>query len=123
MRIVVLAAALLVLAGCGGGGSLYVLGKTRACLRDKNVRLGPPIDFVATTATGGATRALLPGNTVSIVFGETQSDADNIADEYRRVAATNVGIDDILQEQRNVVLLWHIHPTDAHVSLITGCLK
>jgi hypothetical protein len=123
MRIVALGAALLVLAGCGGSASLYTLGKTRACLRDKNVRLGPPIDFVATTATGGATRALLGGNAVSIVFGETQSDADNIADEYQRVAASNVGISDILQEQRNAVLLWRVHPTDADVGLVTGCLK
>jgi len=110
------------LAGCGGS-HLYTLDKTQRCLRAKHVRLGSPTDFVASSATGGATRVILVGNRATIVFGATQSDADGIADEYRRVAAANVGIDDVLAEVKNAVLLWHAHPSDAQLALITGCLK
>jgi hypothetical protein len=122
-RFGVVVAAVVVLAGCGGGEPHYTLAKTRDCLVGQNVHVGRPVDFVATTATGGATRAFPPGNRVTIVFGETDSDADNIALEYRRVAAANVGIDDVLRQQGNAVMLWHIHPTDAQQNTITGCLK
>jgi hypothetical protein len=34
-----------------------------------------------------------------------------------------VGIDDVLRQQQNAVMLWHEHPSDADLSEITGCLK
>jgi hypothetical protein len=123
---IALSAASLVLfaSGCGSGGSpLYSLRKTRLCLNAKHVKLGGPLDFVATTATGGALRARLPSNAVTIVFGETIADADNIDQAYRRFRAKNVGIEDVLREDRNVVMLWHEHPADADLAEITGCLK
>jgi hypothetical protein len=114
----------LLVAACGSGGSrLYSPPKTQACLSAKHVRIGGPLDFVATTATGGALKAHLRSNFVTIVFGATTTDADNIDQAYRRFHAKNVGIDDVLREDHNAVLLWHEHPADADLAAITGCLK
>lgn len=113
-----------ILVACGDqSGKLYSLDKTRSCLTEKNVRLGGPLDFVATTATGGALKAHPSSNFVTVVFGETVSDADNINDIYHRVAGKNVGIEDVLRQQKNVVMLWHEHPSNDDLATITGCLK
>ena len=127
MKRIVLSVVLFALGGaaCGGAGesALFSLQKTQACLTAKQVKLGGPLDFVATTATGGAFKARLDGNFVTIVFGDTAADADNIDQAYRRFHAKNVGIEDVLQQDRNAVLLWHEHPADADLAEITGCLK
>jgi hypothetical protein len=34
-----------------------------------------------------------------------------------------VGIDDILRRQGNAVMLWKLHPEDADIATVTGCLK
>jgi hypothetical protein len=112
-------------AACGGAGgsALYTLQKTRSCLTAKHIRVGGALDFVATTATGGALRAHLATNDVKIAFGETSTDADNIDQAYRRFRAANIGIDDVLREDRNAVMLWHTHPSDADMATIGDCLK
>jgi hypothetical protein len=113
------------LAGCGGSGGshLYTLQKTHDCLRAKHVALGGALDFVATTATGGALRAHLTPNFVTITFGATTADANNIDQAYRSFHARNVGIDDVLREDQNAVMLWHEHPSDGDITTITSCLK
>jgi hypothetical protein len=119
-----LGAVCLLAASCGGSGEhLATLAKTRACLTGEDVRIGGSVDFVATTATGGAFKAHFPDNFVTVVFGETVADADNINDAYRRFHAKNVGIDDVLKQQANVVMLWNAHPADADIAKLTGCLK
>ncbi len=115
--------AAILLAGCGKNTPTYSLEKTSDCLTKKGVRLGGPLDFVATTATGGAVRAHLPDNALTLVFGSTPGDADNIDAAYRRFHASNVGIDDVLRQQNNAVMLWQAHPADADIVLVTGCLK
>lgn len=124
-RSLIVLAAVCALAGCGGGGSshLYTAQKAKACLRGLNVKIAPATDFVATTATGGAFRAVFPDNSVTMAFGATQDDANNIADAYRRFHAKNVGIEDVLRQDNNAVMLWHFHPLDASTTLIGGCLK
>jgi len=119
------ASLVLLASACGGSGGsgLHSLQKTQDCLTAKHVKLGGPLDFVATTATGGALMARLPSNFVTIVFGETVADADNIDQAYRRFHAKNVGIDDVLREDGNAVMLWHEHPADADLAEITGCLR
>jgi hypothetical protein len=124
-RSLVLLAAICALAGCGGsaGSHLYTAQNAKTCLRGLNVKIAPADDFVATTATGGAFRAVFPDNSVTMVFGLTQEDANNIADAYRRFHAKNVGIDDVLRQDNNAVMLWHFHPLDASTTLVGGCLK
>ncbi|MBV8080241.1 MAG: hypothetical protein JO186_07695 [Actinobacteria bacterium] len=114
----------LVAAGCGGQ-SRYSLEKTRSCLSSEGVTTSPATDFVATTATGGAFRAKLADNQVTIAFGEKDADAIDIAYAYQRFAFPNVrgNILDVLERYRNAVLLWRDHPQSADLALVTGCLK
>jgi len=114
----------LVAAGCGGQSD-YSLKKTRDCLATEDAKISPARDFVATTATGGAFRARLSDNSVTIAFGERDSDAVDIAYAYERFAFTNVrsNILDVLERYRNAVLLWQKHPASADLALVTGCLR
>ena len=115
----------LVLAGCGGssGPSTFTLENTRLCLKKHGVKLDRKLDFVASTATGGALHAVLPKNAVTIVFGSTDGDATNINEAYHRFVARNVGIEDILRQDKNAVLLFKRHPTDAEIAAIEDCLS
>jgi hypothetical protein len=130
-RLPVIAVAALVaalLAGCGGGSddtskTIYNREQTKTCLQAAGAKLGGELDFVASTATGGAIRAQLPDNFVTIVFGQTIHDADNIAQAYVHFHAKNVGIEDVLHQQGNAVMLWHQHPSEEDLGEVTGCLK
>jgi hypothetical protein len=124
----VIAAVLAATAACGGSGHSgnYAKEATSACLTGKGVSVvsvANSTDFVADSATGGAFRARLPHNRVTVSFGLTLDDADNINQAYRRFHAANVGIDDILRQQGNAVMLWHTHPSNADIATVTGCLK
>jgi hypothetical protein len=124
--VVILAALAALLVACGKPGTAvvrYDRVKTRVCLAHQaGVRIGGKLDFVASTATGGAFRARVPGNLVTIVFGQTLGDADNIEQAYVRFHARNVGITDVLRQQGNVIMLWKQHPEDAQLNLVQGCL-
>ena len=73
-----------VLSACGASGQIYAAAKTRSCLAAHGARIGPASDdLVASTATGGAFRAYLVGNFVTVVFGATVADAKNVDDAYR----------------------------------------
>ena len=127
-RIAVIAAISIAAAACGGSGSakLYAKDATRACLGAKKVQtsaVSSSTDFVADSATGGSFRAQLPHNRVTISFGLTTGDADNIDQAYRTFHAKNVGIEDVLRQQDNAVMLWRFHPSDADVKTVTDCLK
>lgn len=114
-------------AGCGSGGtSNYTREATAACLTKAGLEPKPVVessDFVANSATGGAFSVHLVDNRVTVSFGETTSDADNIDQAYRRFKANNVGIDDVLRRQGNAVMLWHVHPEDNDLATISACLK
>jgi hypothetical protein len=127
-RIAAIACLALTAVACGGSGAakLYAEGPTSACLVKKGLQPKPvpnSTDFVANSATGGAFQVKLPRNAVTVSFGLTDGDADNIDQAYRTFKASNVGIDDVLRSQGNAVMLWHVHPTDADIATITGCLK
>jgi hypothetical protein len=122
--VAVLGLAALLGASCGdGGGKLFSVGKTRSCLAAQGTRLGGQLDFVATTATGGALKAHLGRNFVTIAFGETRADADAINQAYHRFRSKNVGIEDVLRQDANAVMLWHEHPSNEDLAQITSCLK
>ncbi len=114
----------LLAAGCGGGKKTYTLAKTRACLAGQpGVRLVGRVDFVASTALGGAVRVKLPQNQVTIAFALDEPEAARIAQAYRRFRGRNIGIEDVLRPQRNAVLLWVAHPSPEDEQTVTGCLK
>jgi hypothetical protein len=118
---------LIVVSGCGSGGTAaYTKEATEACLRKAALHPTPvseAADFVANSATGGAFTVRLVDNRVTVSFGETDADADNLDQAYRRFKATNVGIDDVLRRQGNALMLWHVHPLDDDLATIAGCLK
>ncbi len=113
-----------VVTGCGSSKS-YSLADTRACLLARGVQIGGKLDFVASTATGGAFVARLGDNTVKIVFGETENDAEQIQLAYDHFALPNVkaGLADVLRRYENTVTLWHEHPQESDLALVVGCLK
>lgn len=92
----------------------------------KGVRVGPVTnaqDFVANSATGGAFRAHLSSNFVTVSFGITLKDAANLVAAYEQFHAAKVGLPDVLRPENNAVMLWHAHPSDPDLATITGCLK
>lgn len=125
IRVAALVLLCALLAGCGGGGNkLYTLSNTKQCLRKQGgVKFGGRLDFVASTATGGAAYVRLPDNALTLVLGESVDDANNINDAYHRFRAKNVGLEDILRQDRNAVLLFREHPTDADVAKVEDCLS
>jgi hypothetical protein len=126
-RLALVAALLLVVAGCGKSSTpLYTKSATTACLEKAGLHPKPVTgtsDFVANSATGGAFHVTVPGNEVTVSFGETVADADNLDQAYRRFRAKNVGIDDVLRRQGNAIMLWHAHPEDTQLGPVTSCLK
>jgi hypothetical protein len=116
---------LLLVVGCGSQ-TKYSAEKTRACLASEDARIKQSTgDFVATTATGGAFIAQLSDNWVTVAFGLQEADAKDIQLAYQTFAFKNVrdNITDVLARYRNAVLLWHEHPANADLALVTGCLK
>jgi hypothetical protein len=127
LRLTVLAAFVVLLAAACGppGPKVYSETKSRACMAEHGLHIAsPPVsDFVANTALGGAFHAKLPHNAVTVSFGSTVDNATKLDNVYRNVRAKNVGINDVLRQQGNAVMLWHAHPRDADLSLVEGCLK
>jgi hypothetical protein len=58
-----------------------------------------------------------------MLFGGSANEASNLSDAYRRFRAANVGIEDVLRTENNVVLLWQLHPSLGDEKTIHGCLK
>jgi hypothetical protein len=125
-RVGCLALVVLLAVACGAQSvKLSKLGPSRACLRAAGVRTDQNFgaDFLATTSTGGAFRAHLGMNFVTVVFSDSVERADGINAGYHRFRQKNVGIEDVLRQQGNVVMLWHEHPSNADQATITNCLK
>ena len=113
-------------AGCGGS-TTYSVEKTRSCFTARGVTLAqvPRADIVGSSATGGSFAASFGDNTVKVVFGETEDDAEQIQGAYERFAFANVkaGLADVLRRDKNAVMLWQKHPQDSDLSLVSGCLR
>jgi hypothetical protein len=113
----------LVVAGCGGATS-YDAEKTRSCLADQpGVKLSNKVDFVASTALGGAFNAKLLGNQVTLAFAQDRKEAGRIVRAYQRFRGKNIGLTDVLRPSHNVVALWEAHPSDTALQTIEDCLK
>jgi hypothetical protein len=123
-RVVLLSLLALTLAACGPAREpTYDVETTKSCLLEKGAKVGGRLDFVASTATGGAFHVTLPANELTIAFGETTSDAEQIEKAYVRFHSKNVGISDILKRYSNAVLLWKQHPEQSDLDTVTSCLE
>jgi hypothetical protein len=125
----VLAGALAVVAGCGSVNT-YDVDKTRACLvRQHGVVVRNKVDFVASNALGGAIsvtlggKVILGGNEVTLSFARDRTEAGRIVRAYQRFKGRNIGLEDVLHVNHNVVALWAQHPSDAAQQTIRDCLK
>jgi hypothetical protein len=112
------------LAGCGGGTSRYTFAKTKACLQQHDLKVGPPSpsDFVARSASD-ALRVVFPRNEVTVSIAQDEKEANGIVAGYHHFAGKNIGLADVLRPQKNAVLLWKAHPSDQEQADVTGCLK
>lgn len=119
----VLAALALVVAGCGGSKT-YTLEKTRACLEQTpGLLVRAKVDFVASTALGGAVNVRFRKNQATLAFGLDRDETERIVRAYQRFHGKNIGLADVLRPERNVVTLWAAHPSDANLTTIRDCLK
>jgi len=110
-------------AGCGGTKT-YDADKTRACLAgEQGVTVRNKVDFVASTALGGAFTVKLLGNQVTLAFAQDRKEAERIVRAYQRFRGKNIGLEDVLKPTHNVVALWAQHPSDAALETIQECLK
>lgn len=117
---------LLVAAGCGSSKKTYTSGSTQSCLVKHGTTVGGRLDFVASTASGGAFIVhLSDGNFATVVFGASNSDAAQLVREYQAFAFPNVkqNLPDVLKLYNNAVMLWHMHPTSSDLALVAACLK
>ena len=122
-RLIPLAAVAVLLAGCGGT-STYHAASTKACFaKDSGLRVSKRVDFVASTAPGGAFTVLLGDNQVTLSFADDEAGAKLLAAGYRAHRGKNIGIEDVLRPVRNVVALWVAHPSDADLGTVQRCLK
>ena len=126
-RLFVLAYATAVgLAGCGGERppDEYLFDATLACLRQEVGRVSTTdVDFVASTALGGALNARFRQNEVTISFGESAADAARTERAYRNFAPKRLKIDDVLRRDSNVVMLWAVGPTEKQSETVSNCLR
>lgn len=120
----VAAAAVLLVAGCGGPKH-YTVEATRTCLSKESgivVRPVPPSDVIAQNAIGGATNVKIADNQVTLVFSDTAAQAGNVAKGYRRLRGDDIGIESALETISNVVLVWGVTPEGPEKALVHGCL-
>jgi hypothetical protein len=115
---------------CGGSGgdepSSYALAPTKQCLRgEEGFEVDTRnVDFVATTALGGAMRVRVsPTNFVVMAFGENEAEAQRIEQAYREFAGRSIPIDDVLERRKNLVLVWNAPPTGEEDDAVSGCLR
>jgi hypothetical protein len=120
---------MLAAAGCGSNAAkVYHVDATAKCLRDTGYRVRTDSDklgVVAAAAPLGSLRAAQPGNTVTISFGGDRREALNIAGLYRKFAPKELRphIDDVMEIQKNAVLVWIVTPPADDHAKVLGCLK
>lgn len=118
------------LAGCGGGGSKpYTASGTAPCLRAKGftkVTTNPAkIGLIAGFAENGGLQAKAPdGNVLTIAFTADESDVPGTKAAFRKAAPPRykTHMHDIMESQRNAVLVWTVTPTQERLDDALACL-
>lgn len=104
----------------------YDVGATAKCLQDAGYRVERTnLGIVADSAPNGSLRAFEPGNAVTISFGSDHREALNISELYRKFAPPKLRphIDDVMEVQKNAVILWTVTPPAKDHDKVFGCLK
>ena len=128
-RVLVLACAGLLLAGCTATEpSVYKADGTAKCLRQSGftVTTNPgELGVVENNAENGGLIAYEPGNAVRIAFAANSDDALGVERGFRRFVSEKRRrhIGDIMRTNKNAVLLWTITPPIEELNKVYGCLK
>ncbi len=120
----------LVAAGCGARSSRpYTAAGTVACLKSKGftgVTTDPvKVGFIAGFADNGGILAKAPGgNVVTIAFAGSTAGAADTESAFKAHATPfyKRHMGDIMESQRNAVLVWQTSPTQAQIDGALGCL-
>jgi hypothetical protein len=116
-------------AGCTSGEpAAFTAEPTAKCLRGLDYRVttdDAKVGVVAANAPHGGLRAFEPGNALTIAFAQNSDDALQTKEGFKRFAPKNLRehIDDVLQIQKNAVLLWTVTPPQDELNKVFGCLK
>jgi hypothetical protein len=128
---IALGAALAALAaGCGSGSArAYTATGSVKCLTAKGFTHATTdplkVGFIAGVAENGGILAVAPGgNTLTIAFAESPSDAVATEKAFRARASPfyRRHMSDIMESQRNAVLVWTTAPSQALLGTALGCL-
>jgi len=120
----------LVAAGCGARSSApYTAAGTATCLTSKGftgVTTDPAkVGFIAVFADNGGIRATAPGgNVLTIAFAADEKSAGQTEQAFRAHASAfyKRHMHDIMETQRNAVLVWTTSPTQSQIDTALGCL-
>ena len=132
LRVLPLLALVALLAvGCGVRTSKpYTAKGTAPCLRDKgfaSVSTSPAkIGFIASVAeNGGLIATGASGNKVTIAFTASADDVADTQDSFKRFAPPGyrAHISDIMETERNAVLVWTVTPDSQELDTAKRCLQ
>ena len=120
----------LVLAGCGGGSSSpYTAKGSAACFTKKGFTAvttsAAKVGFIAGFAANGGLQARSPsGNVLTVAFTDGTDAVAGTEKAYRRAAPANLRphMSDIMEAQRNAVLVWTVSPDSQELSDAESCL-
>ena len=121
----------IVVAGCGGRNtSAYKPAPTATCLKKKGftgvTTAADKVGFIAAFSANGGLFAHPPGsgNTLTIAFAADPKGALATEGAFTRHAPASLRphISDVMESQRNAVLLWTVTPSQQILSDALGCL-
>ena len=127
----VLLVVVLLAAGCGVRTSKpYTAKGTAPCLRDKgfaSVSTSPAkIGFIASVAAnGGLVATGSSGNKLTIAFTDSADDVSDTQDSFTRFAPAGYKnhMADIMETERNAVLVWTVTPDSQELDTAKRCLQ
>jgi hypothetical protein len=120
----------LLAAGCGvRSGKPYTAGGTAPCLKHKGFTAvttdSAKVGFIAGFAANGGLTGLSPtGNRVTIAFTDDPSSVASTEKAFRRYASPfyKHHMQDIMESQRNAVLVWATAPKSSELTTAMACL-
>jgi hypothetical protein len=117
-------------AGCGArSNAAYTAKGTAACLGKKGFTgistAAAKVGFIAAFAeNGGLVAKTKDGNVLTIAFAADEADAASTQRAFRRHAPASLRrhMADIMEAQRNAVLVWTVSPTAQQLADAESCL-